>query len=226
MVFKKTNQKRLLIVGASMPLPTDELRYEDTWPYLIRKYFPNVEIINKSARARSVTSLTSEGGNLLECYSPDIIILHLGLTDCAPRLLPRRKLYVKIIKRTFLAKIIFKYLRRTKGRQIIYADVNPHDFFFHIDSYVKRAGKIPIGIVKLSKVIGKASQSSPHFNESINIYNCIFERIAKENENVTIIDGLDGSTVEDYQSDGFHLRAKGQTKIFSHIVDFLHITCG
>lgn len=84
--------KRLLIIGESLPLPSDELMYDDAYVYILSKSLQDIEIVDKCVRARSVRTLiyggpNGEAKNLYEWYNPDIIILHLGLTDCAPRLI-------------------------------------------------------------------------------------------------------------------------------------------
>jgi hypothetical protein len=95
---------RCIVVGDSLPMPSLELKYEDTWVHHFRKDFPTVEVIDKCARSSSVKRLVREGINsngsdLLEIYEPDFVITHLGIVDAAPRLLPRNAIGTKLLNK-------------------------------------------------------------------------------------------------------------------------------
>lgn len=213
---------RVLVIAGSMPLPTDELRYEDTWIYRLAKDMPELEIVDKCVRARPVSTLMHGGPfgqakNLFEWYRPDLIIIHMGLTDCAPRLLRRKSFTYKLLCHLPFAKPIFSALRKYRGRRVEYADITPKDFYENFNGYALKAAQLPVVIVKISNVIGHALERSPLFNKSISLYNKLLERVAEENENVIIVDGLDGSDSSMYQSDGMHLTAKGQAIILNKL---------
>lgn len=219
--------KKVLVIGESLPLPTDELAYEDTWVYRLAFEVPDVWVIDKCVRSRSVTTLMHGGPNgqaknLYEWYCPDCIIIHLGLTDCAPRLLPDRKMFTKIVKRIpYLSTFVFNWCRKHKGRRIEYANITPKEFFENLDGYCKRVFPHMVGIVKISLVTEATLQKSPQFNKSIRLYNSIIDNVCSENENAIAIQGLTAESVEDYQTDGMHLTASGQDKILSEIKKIL-----
>ena len=128
---------RCIIVGDSMAMPTMELKYSETWVYLLKQDFPQIDIIDKSRRSSSVRRLIPEGQNskgydLLEFYSPNIVILQLGITDVAPRLLHRESLITKCINHLPppISKLIYNVVRKVKGRTISCADVKPNEFYF------------------------------------------------------------------------------------------------
>lgn len=218
--------KRLLVIGASMPLPTDELRYEDTWIYKFCKRHPELEVVDKCVRARTAKTLMhggpkGEAKNLFEWYMPDCIILHLGLTDCAPRLLPKGKLITKIIAHLPFSSLIYSYLKKYQGRKIEYADLSQKDFRENINGYVKKVAPVPVGIIAISKVTNTTLAKSPKFNKSIDLYNDIIKDIVKENSNSYLIEGLDATDSSLYQSDGMHLVAKGQQIILERVCSFV-----
>lgn len=217
---------RILVIGDSLPLPTDELSYEDTWIYRISHSNLDIDVVDKCVRARSVESLMhggpkGEAKNLFEWYHPDIVILHLGVSDCAPRLLPRKSKFTKILNNTPFAKYVYSFLRKHHGRRIEYADLSPEEFVENIEGYVKKVMPVHVGIVKISKVCGSALMKSPRFNDAIEIYNKLLDEIAANNSNAMIIEGLDGSDTSMYQSDGIHLTAKGQTIIYGRCYAYI-----
>ncbi|HON16100.1 MAG TPA: hypothetical protein PLA51_06445, partial [Spirochaetota bacterium] len=80
---------KLLIITDSVSMPRPGIPYESTWIYKLKKEFPNLDIIDKAARGSTSMRLVTEGGggvDLLETYMPDIVILQIGITECAPRL--------------------------------------------------------------------------------------------------------------------------------------------
>lgn len=217
---------RVLVIGASIPLPTDELRYEDTWIYRLEKTRPDLEIVDKCIRARSVTTLMHGGPygqakNLFEWYSPDIVIIHLGLTDCAPRLLPHNSKRKKIIDHLPFASIVYRYLKTHQGRKIEYADVSPQHYYDNLNGYVNKVSPIPVGIVEISYVTENALKKSPRFNQAIEIYNNIIHNVCRNNDNAHLIKGLDATKEDMYQSDGMHLTAKGQEVILERCMLFV-----
>ena len=218
--------KRLLIVGASIPLPTDELRYEDTWIYLIKNAYSNLDIVDKCVRGRSMTTLMHGGPggkakNVFEWYDPDYIILHLGLSDCAPRLLPRKNRLTKIINHLPFSNLIYSYFRKHGGRRIKYADLSPKEFEENLEGYIKRVAPVPVGIIQISKVSINALKKSPQFNDAIDQYNSIIDKVIARNHNAFLILGIDGSDSSLYQSDGIHFLNKGQQVFFKRCSDWL-----
>lgn len=218
--------KKLLVIGESLPLPTDELRYEDTWVYRIAREVQGIWVIDKCVRGRSVTTLMHGGPygqakNLYEWYKPACIVIHLGLTDCAPRLLPHKALVTKIINRMPFSDVVYNWLRKHRGRRIEYADVSPDVFFENLNGYCEKVFPHIVGIIKISRVMGNALKRSQRFNDSISLYNSVIDRVCQANANAVSIEGLVADDIRDYQSDGMHLTASGQDKILMGVKNFL-----
>lgn len=81
----------------SMPRPPKHgspgTRWEETWPKvlerLLREIHPSSEVINAGKRSRTAEDL--EARELVGFIEPDIIILQIGIVDCAPRVFSRRQ---------------------------------------------------------------------------------------------------------------------------------------
>lgn len=213
---------RCLVIGDSMPLPSPELKYTDTWLYRINVLYPNLHIINRCQRSSSARRLKGEGPlgkDILELYQPDFVITHLGIPDAAPRLLKREALSTKIINHLPFSKYIYNYFRKTRGRTIENCDISTETFFDCFDSYAKRCMQngIPLFIVEISYGT-TVLKISPRFNDSVQLYNQQLHRIGQLYNNATIIPAIDGTDNDDYQLDGIHLSAQGQNKILNNII--------
>lgn len=209
-----------------MALPTDELMYDDTWIYILSRSTDELEIVDKCVRARSVRTLIhggpkGEAKNLYEWYNPDIILLHLGLTDCAPRLIRHGSKIEWFINHSPFANVIYNYIRKYRGRRAENADVPLNDFKDSIEQYVKKVHPVPVGIIKIAEVTKFALAKSPFFNIQIRKYNKVIDDIASAYDNVTVIESFDGSNISLYQSDGMHFSACGQQNIFKNIRSYL-----
>lgn len=219
---------RCIVIGSSMSMPSLELKYEDTYLFKLKQYFSDIEFIDKCRRSSSVQRLVSEGQNslgfdLLEFYNPNFVILHLGATDAAPRLLPRKKTWTKFINLLPFSGIIYDFVRKTKGRTISCADLSPDAFYNCLEKYIKRAQNMGV-IVFCIKIIhfgSKLVKASPHVNESFDLYNKQFEKLTNNFSNVKLINALPEMSISDIdqilQSDSMHLTSEGSLIVFENI---------
>lgn len=220
---------RAMFVGASMLMPTLELKYEDTIICRIKKAFPNIDFIDKTRRAYSTSRLLDEGQNslgydLLEFYAPNFVILYMGLTDASPRLLKRNAWYTKVINHLPCSKFIYHLVRKCKGRTISCADVSPEKFYKNLSIYANRASKEKciIFCVKILHCGEKVVKKSPQMNESVDLYNTLFDKLAQCYSNVVVIEPSLGlkKSLEDYmQSDHIHLNPDGCRIISENIIN-------
>ena len=98
-------KERILIITDSISMPRMEIKYEETWIYLLKKKFKHLDIIDRPARGATSMRLINEGGgglDLLEFYLPGIIILQLGLAECAPRLFKKNGFEKRFINSLFI----------------------------------------------------------------------------------------------------------------------------
>lgn len=219
---------RCIVVGDSMPMPSFELNYEDTYLFKLKSYFKSVEFIDRCRRASSVRRLVSEGINssgydLLEMYNPDFVILNLGATDASPRLLPREALYTRIINTMPFAKGIYNIVRRVKGRTISCNDVSPEKFYSCLSKYVERAKNhnVIVYCVKIAYFGSKVLKKNPLANKSFDLYNKLYDKLAYEYDNVRLVTPLQFTDFIEYdkklQSDYIHLTADASTEVFENI---------
>lgn len=123
-------KKKVLCIGDSLSLPGHLNSYEDTWFYLLKKGFPDLDFISYFKRQLSTNVLVSMGGgengmdkwpkgaDCLEAYMPEIVILQLGIVDCAPRLLHNfDKIILKLIPLNHTSNYI-KLIKKIRSRNI------------------------------------------------------------------------------------------------------------
>lgn len=223
---------RILILGSSMSLPSNELNYVNTWPHFLKQEYPQFEIVERCLRESSARRLSNDGprGNgkdALEYFSPDIVITQIGITDAAPRLLKRNGLLARILKKvpSKISKMVYNYLRKYRGRQLRFCDLSPEEFYNHFNKYCKRAYEYGVKVFMIEICYGtkKVIDVSPHYNECIDIFNKQLHRVDAENENAIIIKTLplNHGDTSDFQSDGIHHSVQGQRKQYRLIVDTL-----
>jgi hypothetical protein len=213
-----------------MTMPTEELSYDDTWQCHLVHDNPTIEIIDKNQRSSSARRLTTdgpkEGKDNLEYYSPNISITQIGISDAAPRLLHRNGMLARILHHMprKVSKFVYDLLRKYRGRQLKYCDLTPEEFRNHFDVYCKRADKIGVKVFMIEICHGtpKVLKSSPHYNECVDIFNKQLRKVAEENENAFTIKVIEPSDLSDFQTDGYHLTASGQSKQYALIKDALY----
>ena len=99
---------RILIVGDSNCLPRREGKYKDSWIYLLKQAYPTADFIVLADGSRTTEYLAQHprkrpDGSIeydpssLEIYDPAVVILNLGIVDCAPRMF--RKIESQVIGR-------------------------------------------------------------------------------------------------------------------------------
>ncbi len=131
---------KILCIGDSLALPGHDNNFEDTWFYKLQISFRHIFFISFFKRSVTTEILVTEGGgdikqpikgaDCLEFYMPDIVILQLGMVDCAPRLLKRSSLFNKLLQKmsSNIQSVIFKGIKTIKKRSSKNADVSPHFF--------------------------------------------------------------------------------------------------
>lgn len=202
--------KRVLLLTDSLALPrlNPELcLYEETWPELLRTKGYHVHQV-------SIGGATSDDlarqCHYHKAYNADVVIVQVGIVDCAPRFLTKFELSI-FHKIPFFGRVaiqafnrpIIKRIRKisyvnpglfVKNLQFIQQSFNPVDVYF-------------LGIVPGSKAY---EELAPGIINNIKRYN----EIIKANFNYLSLESMDVSCI---MSDFHHLNPKGQ-KVIGDIV--------
>jgi acyl-CoA thioesterase I len=225
-------RKKIIIVTDSVSMPRAEIRYEETWIHLLRKEFPHYDIIDRPGRGSTSTRLVTEGGggvDLLEMYMPDIVILQLGMADCAPRLFNKRGLEYRIVSRTLPAWARRRYIDWVKKHRVRdpgVTEVPPEEFRANISAFFRRAQSIGarVLIIPILPPIDLQVRKSPHVAVNVERYNAIYREVVAQFPDVTIVDPFrnnGGIDINDLAIDEVHVNPAGLRMIFESLKPLL-----
>lgn len=229
---KVNKKKRILIIGDSLAMPRPGVSYEDTWVYKLIKAFPEFDLIDKTRRASTSERLVTEGGgnnnpygaDLLEHYMPDVVIMHLGIVDCAPRYIKKGSLENIILNRIMPKNVqtrYVEYVKKNRVRDPRKAYVLPDRFRSNLTNYFQRAEthNAKIIAIMILPVTNVFVNKSPYINQSIEDYNDIYRDLSKDFKNVDVVRSFDNSiNLEDITIDGYHVNLKGHDIIFQKLI--------
>lgn len=212
--------KIVLCVGDSLGMPRQGVSFLDTWFYRLLKVKSNYYFLNNFRRALTTNELESR--DLLENYCPNIVILQVGIVDCAPRYFKRNSLFIKIINRSPspLRNLFWKAVKRLMRRKLSKCDVPPDTFKDNLLKYLKRCencGVEKLIVLKIPTPSKPMIDSNPQIINSIRVYNEILQSMNYSRE-LILIDLLENSNENDFIEDGYHLSKQGFERVFDSLV--------
>lgn len=224
----------IIIIGDSLSMQRlkDNTKYEDTYGYLVKtsldpKERNHVYILSKRAN----DSLTqSKPDNLLyniKQFDPDIVIIHLGIVDCAPRLFTKNQQYIisilpEKLRSSIIAFISKRRLFFTKHFPKVY--VKKGDFERHmqiiIDFIIANDAK-PI-IINVAKPDKRLISRSYNILQNVKDYNMVLLKLAEKNkcpliDNYKMAEGIPGYLI----SGEVHLTKLGHKLLADEILKFI-----
>lgn len=214
---------RILCIGDSLGLPREGVTYEDTWFYKLQKYFSKHEFLEQFERKLHITKALDNFYSYYVFYPSDIIIIQLGICDCAPRYIIEEKLSTRIIQTIFyklgLLKLFWKIVKLRK-RSPHRVDTPIHIFSDNMNRLISNFinhGVKHIILVKIGHAAESVLNRNIYINENINKYNREIEHIkAKYPQKIVIVNPLE-KIDENYYVDGYHCNAQGMDVVFSSL---------
>lgn len=228
---------KVLCIGDSLALPGHGNRFEDTWFCKLQIHYSNFTFGSFFKRAINTKVLVTEGGgdeefplgaDCLEFYLPNIVIIQLGIVDCAPRLIKRSSLFSKILEKSpeKLKSFIYKLIKKIKKRSSKNADITPDQFYNNLNNYLSRCKKNNVEKVILIKICtpnNTLKEKNPEIFDSIVFYNKIIDKLTEQNSFVNSIDPLNSNITHDIYADGYHPNKCGNELVFEEIIKILDI---
>lgn len=227
---------KVLVLADSLALPRHEhddiVLYEETWPFLLQKHYPNIHVINWGRRSRTSLTTLSEF-NEIDLVNADMIILQVGVVDGAPRIFTHfEKSILKRLPSGIRNRIIsFRKKRRNKitGRNPLKkVDVKPDKFEEYLSLFIEKAkSRNPRTIITLIPIIANyevMESKSKGFTQNIELYNSIIEKVAKETK--ALLTNIEPFIQRKNQllfcSDGYHINAKGNQELYKSISQYIN----
>jgi lysophospholipase L1-like esterase len=215
-----------MIITDSVAMPRFEVPYEHTWIGLMKQRFSGDDIIDRPARGSTSLRLVTEGGggvDLLENYRPDLVILQLGITECAPRLFKKTGVEYFIMNRIMSPRARQRYIDRVKQRRTRdpnLTETPPHQFRHNLNAYLCRAGVCGAGVIVLPifRPTPNLVTRSPFIGENIATYNRIMKEVVAAHAHAAVVEVFDKSfPMEKVSVDGIHINREGSRMVFEKV---------
>lgn len=217
--------KKVLCIGDSLGLPRPGVSYEQTWFAMLQNHYQNEFCFIPSFR-RALTSADIASVDNLEIYNPQIVILQVGIVDCAPRLFKRNSKLIFIINRapSLIKSVFWRIAKKIRQRKLSNADVSISEFKENLSRYLDRCQQIKTEKVVLISIQNPGStmlKNNPELLQAIQLYNNILSEMVHLYQFVIKIDPLRNASNTFYVEDGYHLNELGAKAIFENIKEIL-----
>lgn len=208
---------KILCIGASVCLPREEVRYEDTWYYLLKEKYTQYEFVSYFKRAL----LMSETHNFFKIYyrfyNPQIVVWESGLTDSAPRYFPQQKFRWKvcltIVKKLNIEKQFWKWIKNHKQRLPQNVDTPINEFEYYAELLITNfisIGVKKIILLEIPPVGTNVQKKNPYWMSNIQKYNDIYRQLSnKYQDHIILIAPKSQFNDSLLISDGMHPNVKG-----------------
>ena len=112
---------RILLLSDSMALPREEFSAEHAcYLEILEKKFETIDFQRLSLGKAILPNLVNQYDRYYRYFNPDIVILHCGIVDCAPRALKKWEQHL-LGGLPLLGKVVYKYRKQLrKLRNISY----------------------------------------------------------------------------------------------------------
>ena len=222
---------RIVVAGDSLGLPRIKptlISYKDIWPYILegklKERNVNSKILNHSERSRTLPKLLKNFQDIVSIWEPDILIIQIGIVDCAPRLFSERehKFLNSGIIHWRIAKAIINFASKHR-RQII--TLRPWVRYTPLKKFKKSLedlGKIlsqtnyKTIVLPIFPSFPSHTYRSPGYNESVEKYNNEWKNFCEKYSHIFINleEIINDLKLEDLLlEDGHHLSKLGHLRI-------------
>ena len=217
---------KILCIGDSLSLPGHGNKYEDTWFFLLKRALKKIEFISYFRRAsttRELINLGGDGSDCLEIYNPEVVILQLGVVDCAPRLIVPKSISYYLLKLIpyRLHKVYIALLKKVKIRKSKKVYVKKKNFQKNIESYLRRCitAKVrKVIIIGICYPDSRIIDKSPYFVKNVTEYNAIYIEMGKKYDFVKVIFPLNAAKhLKNIYDDGYHPNKYGNALVFKSL---------
>ncbi|TLS66739.1 SGNH/GDSL hydrolase family protein [Mariprofundus erugo] len=221
---------KIVLLGDSlgMPRPSENVFYENTYPYLLARKVSGCDVISRFSRARD-TRLQSSEQQICDdilWLQPDMLVMHLGIVDCAPRLFkPIERRIISIVPPFMRNGVIHFFSKNrsffTKHRNIVY--VEKDEFARNVWRVCRAAQQTGSKVIILGIIMPPVSvlNRSYGFDDNVNEYNKILFNASKEFQFEFADVNKIISNDSDLCDDGIHLNKYGNELLASYLLEVI-----
>lgn len=209
------------------------IAYEATYPYLLaqslrrRFHSESPMVIERGMRRRTIEYVLDEWYELVDLLKPAVVVVHVGIVDCAPRVFLRReRQFVAKLRPAFLRESILDGVHRhrraiVRMRKKVY--VPPERFSALVGQVIEKAKQSKVRSLVMVNIItppAEMEERSPGFVENVGVYNKILKSRA-EDGGVHLIDIdrmiKEAGGVEQLTVDGIHINETAHAMLAKEI---------
>ena len=227
---------KIVVMADSLAMAREgetNVKYETTYPYLLdqslrrRLRFEAPMVIERGMRRRTIEYVLDEWYELVDLRKTDVVVVHVGIVDCAPRVFLRReRQFVENLRPGFLRRSILDYVHRHRRavvnmRKKVY--VPPERFNALVGQVMAKAKASELRSLVIVNIItppAEMDERSPGFIRNVGIYNEILRTHAEANgAHLIDIDRLikEAGGVEQLTVDGIHINEAGHKMLAQEI---------
>ena len=220
---------KISILADSLALPREDVGSDEllevTYPFLLdrslRARFGGGAplIFERGMRRRTIEYVIDDWYEQVELKKPEVVIVHVGIVDCAPRVFLRREgAFVANIRFGWLRNRILKFThdhrrRIVQFRRKVYVPLPRFERL--VETVVQKARETNVQSLVLVNIVrppDSVEERSPGFQDNVMAYNRVLQEQTKDSF-VTLIDlnrmVEDGGGAETLTIDGVHLSERG-----------------
>jgi len=231
---------KIVIMADSLAMPRageTNIAFEATYPYLLeqslrsRKETQSAIVIERGMRRRTIEYVLDEWQELVELKTPDVVVIHVGIVDCAPRVFLRReRQFVENLRPAWFRDAVLRFVHNhrsaiVKFRKKVY--VPPERFKPLLDQVFQKARECRVRSLVFVNIVtppAEMEQRSPGFINNVHAYNeMIRTKVQQEGAHLIDLDKivLDGGGAAKLTVDGIHINEEGHARVAKEIEEHI-----
>lgn len=224
-------KSRIIIIGDSLSMPRleENISYENTYAYKLSQKKDEYDVICRSVRANDTRKQTSRQSiyDDLSVFNPDVVIVHLGIVDCAPRLFGKKEMFLLSLLPKKIQNIIISPLSRkrfliTKQRPKVYVKIN--EFKHNLSILVGEIKKHTNEIIFISIAATNRSNIERSYGivKNIGDYNEVIKEECSRSDCI-YLDFFDSTLSKKFIiDDGIHINEMGHDYLTERLSEILN----
>lgn len=227
---------KIVVMADSLAMAREgetNVAYEATYPYLLdqrlrrRLQSEAPMIIERALRRRTIEYVIDEWYELVDLRKTEVVVVHVGIVDCAPRVFLRReRQFVENLRPAFLRESILRNVHRHRRaivnmRKKVYVPAQRfNSLAAQVIERAKQSKLRSLVIVNIITPPAEMDERSPGFIRNVGIYNEILRSHARGiGVHLIDIDQMikDAGGVERLTVDGIHINETGHAMLAREI---------
>ena len=165
-----------------------------------------------------------KGADCLEAYLPNIVIIQLGIVDCAPKLLGKFDRFLLNLIPSVFKNSYINGVKKLRTRDINNIIVSLSRFKSNWTNYIERARRIKVKVIIIGIPIPDNLMVEKNKNIILNVdkYNQIYSQLSSVYNHVSVIYPLIPTDhINKIYEDGYHPNHMGHKLIYKNLVNIV-----